>query len=179
MTDSSTAILRWHRGLLRVGQINRPILLVTPLSAVAEKRYSSPVGISLFRRRGPASGSDLGGSTPGQDPYEPRFFLSHFLPRRTSWKATGLETATRSSCGDARFVNAIGSLATDAAASRPTMSVTTGLGSDAAFALVAGRPSLCFPCSLFPTPTTACWPELRRSGDTLWSTARGKRRRLR
>ena len=30
----------------------------------------------------PASGSDLGGSTPGQGPYEPRFFLSHFLLRR-------------------------------------------------------------------------------------------------
>jgi hypothetical protein len=48
-------------------EINRPIFLNTPLSAVAEKRYSSPVGIVLFRRRGPASGSDLGGSTPGQD----------------------------------------------------------------------------------------------------------------
>jgi len=156
---------------------NRPIFLITPLSAVAEKRYSSPVGIVLFRRRGPASSSELGRSRPGQSPYEPRFFLSHFLPRRTSSKPIGLETATRSSCGDARFANGIPSLATDGGASRRTMNITTGLGSDAAFALVAGRASLCFPCSLSLIPTTACWPARRRSAGTLWSTARGKRRR--
>ena len=156
---------------------NRPIFLITPLSAVAEKRYSSPGGIVLFRRRGPASSSELGRSRPGQSPYEPRFFLSHFLPRRTSSKPIGLETATRSSCGDARFANGIRSLATDGGASRRTMNITTGLGSDAAFALVAGRASLCFPCSLSLIPTTACWPARRRSAGTLGSTARGKRRR--
>ena len=159
--------------------INRPIFLITPLSAVAEKRYSSPVGIFLFRRRGPASGSDLGRSTPGGSPHELRFSLSHFLPRRTSSKLTGLATARTSCCGDARFANGIPSLATVAAASRRTMNITTGLGFDAAFALVAGRPSPCFPCSLPPTRTTACWLALRRSADTLWSTARGKRRRPR
>src|SRR6516225_10687289 len=105
---------------------NRPIFLITPVSAVAEKRYSSPVGIVLFRRKGPASGSELGGSTPGLSPYEPRFFLSHFLPRRTSSKPIGLETATRSCCGDARFANGIPSLATDGGASRRTMNITTG-----------------------------------------------------
>ena len=154
--------------------INRPILLITPLSAVAEKRYSSPVGIFLFRRRGPASGSDLGGSTPGGSPHEPRFFLSHFLPRRTSSKPTGLATARTSCCGDARFANAIRSSATVAAASRRTMNITTGLGSDAAFALVAGRPSPSFPCSLSPTRTTVCWLALRRSADTFGALLVGR-----
>ena len=152
---------------------------MTPLSAVAEKRYSSPVGVFFFRRRGPASGSDLGGSAPGQSPYEPRFFLSHFLPRRTSSKPTGLVMSRTSCCGDARFANAIRSSGTVAGASRRTMSITIGLGSDAAFAPLAGRASLCFPCSLSLIPTTACWPVRRRFGDTLWSTARGKRRRRR
>ena len=159
--------------------INRPIFLITPLSAVAEKRYSSPVGIFLFRRRGSASSSDLGRSTPGGSPRELRFSLSHFLPRHTSSKPTGLATARTSCCGDARFVNVIPSSATVGGASRRTMNITTGLGSDAAFALLAGRASLCFPCSLSLIPTTACWPVRRRFGDTLWSTARGKRRRLR
>ena len=159
--------------------INRPIFIITPLSAVAEKRYSSPVGIFLFRRRGPAFGSDLGGSTPGGSPPEQRFSLSHFLPRRTSSKPTGLATARTSCCGDARFVNAIRSSATVAGASRRTMNITTGLGSAAAFVLVAGRPSPF--CRRFPflTPTTACWLAPRRSADTLWSTARGKWRRPR
>ena len=159
--------------------INRPIFLITPLSAVAEKRYSSPVGIFLFRRRGSASGSDLGRSTPGGSPHELRFSLSHFLPRHTSWKPTGLATARGSCCGDARLANVIPSSATVVGASRRTMNITIGLASDAAFALVAEGPSLSFPCSLSPTPTTACWLALKRSADTLWSTVRGKRRRLR
>src|ERR1700733_16208234 len=105
-----------------------------PVRAEAEKRYSSPVGIFLFRRRGPASGCDLGGSTPGGSPYELRFFLSHFLPRQTRSKPIGLVTARRSCCGDARFANATPSSVTVAVASRHTMNITTGLGSDAAFA---------------------------------------------
>ena len=150
-----------------------------PVRAEAEKRYSSPVGFFLFRRRGPASGSDLGGSTPGQGPYEPRFFLSHFLLRCTSWKETGLETAKRSSCGDARFANAIPSSVTVAVASRRTTNITTGLRSGAASARVVGRLSPCFPCSLSLTPITVCWLAVKHCGDTSWSTARGKRRRLR
>jgi hypothetical protein len=59
------------------------------------------------------------------------------------------------------------------------MNITTGLGSDAAFALVAGRLSPCSPRSLLPTPTTACWLGARCSGDALWSTALGRRRRPR
>jgi hypothetical protein len=47
------------------------------------------------------------------------------------------------------------------------MNITTGLGSDAAFARAVERPSPCFPCSLCLTPTTACWLAARRSGDTL------------
>ena len=130
----------------------------------------------FFQEEGPASGSDLGRSTPGQSPYEPRFFLSHFPPRRTSSKPIGPRAALRSFCGDARFVNAIRSSATVAAASRRTMNITTGLGSDAAFATVAGRPSPSFRCFLSLTRTTACWLAVRRSGDTGWSSAPGKRR---
>jgi hypothetical protein len=70
-------------------------------------------------------------------------------------------------------------LATVAAASRRTMNITTGLGSDAGFVLVAGRPSPCFPRSLCPTPTTACWLAARRYGGVWRSTVLGKRRRPR
>ena len=150
-----------------------------PVSAEAEKRYSSPVGIFLFRRRGPASGCDLGGSTPGGGPHELRFFLSHFLPRQTRSKPIGTGTSTTPCCGDARFANAIPSSVTVAVASRRTMNITTGLGSDAAFARAVERPSPCFPCSRCLTPTTACWLGVRHSGDTSWSTARGKKRRRR
>jgi len=41
--------------------INWPIFLITPLNAVAEKRYSSPVEIFLFRRRGPLPAQILAG----------------------------------------------------------------------------------------------------------------------
>ena len=133
--------------------------------------------IILQEEGAPLPAQILARSTPEQSPDELRFFLSHFLSRRASWSLIGPRSAPTSSCGDAPFVSAIRSLATDAAASRPTMSITTGLGSDAAFARIVGRPSPCFPCSLSPTPITACWPGLRRSGDTLSSTARGKRRR--
>ncbi len=150
-----------------------------PVRAEAEKRYSSPVGIFLFRRRGPASGCDLGGSTPGQSPYEPRSFLSHFLPRQARSKAIGTATSTTPCCGAARFVNAIPSSVTDVVASRRTMNITTGFRSDAASAMIVGRLSPCFPCSLSLTPITVCWLAFKHSGDTSWSTARGKKRRLR
>ena len=166
-----------HSG--RVTGINRPIFIIAPLSAVAEKRYSSPVGIFLFRRRGSASGSDLGGSAPGQSPYEVRFFLSHFLPCQTRSKPIGLATARRSCCGDVPFANAIPSSVTVVGASRHMMNITTGLGSGAGFAKVVERPSPCFPCFPFLTPTTACWLAAKHCGDVWTSTARGKRQRLR
>jgi hypothetical protein len=59
------------------------------------------------------------------------------------------------------------------------MNITTGLGSDADFVLVAGRPSPCFPCFLCLTLTTACWLAARRYGGVGRSTVRGKRQRLR
>ena len=153
---SSPKCSRSCRLTWRVTRNNRPTFIITALSAVAEKRYSSPIGIFLFRRRGSASGSDLGRSTPGQSPYEPRFFLSHFLPRRTRSNPTGRARPRTSCCGDARFANGIPLLATVAGASRRTMNSMTGLGSDADFALVAARPSPCFPCFLCLTPTTVC-----------------------
>jgi len=67
----------------------------------------------------------------------------------------------------------------DAAASRRTMSITTGLGSVAGAATVAGRPSPS--CRRFRplTRTTACWLVPRHCGGVLSSTALGKRQRLR
>jgi len=129
----------------------------------------------LFRRRSSASGSDLGGSAPGQSPNELRFYLSHFPPRRTSSKPTGPQTATKSSYGNAPLVNAIRLSATDAAASRHTMSITTGLESGVVAAPVAGRPSPSSRCFLCLTPITACWRAVRHCGGALWSTAPGKK----
>jgi hypothetical protein len=50
------------------------------------------------------------------------------------------------------------------------------LGSGAASATVAGRPSPSFHCFLSLTRTTAYWLAVRRSVDTGWSSAPGKRR---
>jgi hypothetical protein len=135
--------------------------------------FRSSGGGARFRRR------SLARSMPEQSPDELRFFLSHFPPRRTSWKPTGPETATRSSCGDARFVNATRSSATGAAASRPTMSIMTGLGSGAVAAPIVGRPSPSCRCFRSLTATTACWLVARPCDGALWSTAPGKRRRPR
>ena len=121
----------------------------------------------------------LAGQHRRQSPNELRFCLSHFLPRSTSLKRTGPETATRPSCGDARLVNAIRSSATGAAASRRTTSIMIGLRSVAVAALVAERPSLSSRCFLSLTRITACWRAVMRCGGALWSTAAGKRRRLR
>ena len=45
------------------------------------------------------------------------------------------------------------------------MSITTGLGSGAVAATVAGRPSPSCRCFLSLTRTTACWLAVRRCGD--------------
>jgi len=116
---------------------------------------------------------------PGQSSYKLRFRLSHFLPRRTSSKRSGPRTARKSSCGDARFVNAIRSSAMDAAASRPTMNTTTGSGSVAVAAPVAGRPSPSSRCFLSLTLITVCWRAVRHCDGALWSTIPGKKPRLR
>ena len=110
----------------------------------------------ILRRRSSASGSDLGRSTSVAEPHRLRFSLSHFLGRRTSWKLSGRRTATRS-CGDALYVSGNRSSATDAAASRHTISIMIGLRSVAVAAPLAGRPSLFYHCLLSPIRTTACW----------------------
>jgi hypothetical protein len=115
----------------------------------------------------------------GRAPDELRFCLSHFASRRTSSKLIGPRAAPKSSCGDARFVSATRSSAMDAAASRHTMSITTGLTSVAVAAPVAGRPSPSCRGFRFLTHTTVCWLAVRRCGGTLWSTALGKRQHLR
>ena len=134
--------------------------------------------LDLAGEGAPLPAEILAGQRRRQSPDALRFSLSHFLPRRTSWKRTGPETATRSSCGDALHVNGIRSSATDAAASRRTMSTTIGLGSAVVAAPVAGRPLLSFRCFLSPTRITACWRAVRRCVGDLWNTALGKRRRL-
>ena len=145
--------------------------------AVAGKLYSLVVGFS--GEGAPLPAQILAGQRRGQSSNELRFSLSHVLPHRTSLKLTGPEAATRPSCGDALHVNGIRSSATDAAASRRTMSITIGLGSVAVAAPVARRPSLSSRCFLSLTPITACWRAVRRCGGDLWSTAPEKRRRLR
>jgi len=162
--------------------INRPILGIlgiSPLKAVAGKRYSLPVGILSSGGGAPLPAQILGRSTPGQSPDELRFFLSHFLPHRTSWSPIGPKSAPTSSCGDVPFVSAIRSPVTDGAASRRTMSITTGSPSVAVTVGVAGRPSRF--CPRFPslTPTTVYWLVAKHCGGALRSTAPGKRRRRR
>jgi hypothetical protein len=76
-------------------------------------------------------------------------------------------------------VSAIRSSVTDAAASRRTMRITTGLASVAVAAPVAGRPSPSCRGFRSLTRATACWLVVRHGGGALWSTALGKRRRLR
>lgn len=119
----------------------------------------------------------LAGQRRGQSPDELRFFLSHFLRRRTSLKRIGPETAT-SSCGAALHVNGIRSSATAAAASRHTMSITIGLASVAVAAQFAGRLSLSSLCFLCLTRITACWHAVRHCDGALWNSAPGKKRCL-
>jgi len=163
----------------RKGENYRPIIWITPPKRCSREALFSSSWHFLFRRRGSASGSDLGGSTPGQSPDELRFFLSHFPPRRTSSKPTGPRSAPTLSCGDVLSVSAIQSLAMGAAASRRTINITTGLGSGAATALGATRPSLSSRRFLCLTRTIACWLVAKPCGGALRSTALGKRRRLR
>ena len=174
--------LRRHTGFklptFQKGENYRPIIWITPAKRCSREALFSSSWHFLFRRRGSASGSDLGGSTPGQSLDELRFFLSHFPPRRTSSKPTGPRSAPPLSCGDVLFVSAIQSSAMGAAASRRTINITTGLGSGAVTALGATRPSLSSRRFLCLTRTIACWLVAKPCGGAWRSTALGKRRRL-
>ncbi len=116
---------------------------------------------------------------PRQSSNKIRFSLSHFPSRRTSWKPIGPPVVPGPFCGNARFVSTIRSSAMDAAASRHTTSITTGLRSAVAAAPIAGR--LSPSCRGFRslTPITACSPVARHCGGALWSTTPGNRPRLR
>ena len=116
---------------------------------------------------------------PGQSSKEVRFCLSHFASRLTSSKRIGPRAAPKSSCGDARFASAIRSSAMDTAANRRTMNTTIGSGSGAVAVPVARKPSPFSRCFLSPTRTTVCWHAVRPCGGALWSTAPGKKQRLR
>ena len=134
----------------------------------------------LFQEEGALlPGCDLGRSAPEeQSPNDLRFCLSHFPSRRTSSKRIGRRTAPKSSCGDARFVSAIRSSATDAAASKRMMNTTIGSGFGAVAVPVAERPSPSYRCFLSLTRSTACWFAVRHCVGDLWSTAPGKKRLL-
>src|SRR5215472_7257603 len=86
----------------RIAENNRPMRLIQTYKTCSRNALISCDWI--FRRRGSASGSDLGRSTSVAEPHRLRFSLSHFLGRRTSLKLSGRGTATRS-CGDALYVN--------------------------------------------------------------------------
>ena len=146
---------------------------------VAEKRYSLPVGIFVSGGGAPLPAQILAGQRLGQSSHEVRFSLSHFPSRRTSSKPIGLQAVPRLFCGNAPFVNAIRSSVTDAAASRRTMSITTGLASVAVAAPVAGRPSPSCRGFRSLTRATAYWLVVRHGGGVWWSTAPGKRQGLR
>ena len=114
---------------------------------------------------------------PGESPNEPRFCLSHFPPRYTSWKPIGPQTARRSCCADVRFANGIPSSVTDTVASRRTMNITIGSGFVAVGVPAAGRLSPSYRRFRSLTLTTVCWPAARHCSGVLRSTAPGKRRR--
>ena len=151
----------------------------TPKISIEEAVFSSS-WIFCFRRKElrfrPRSCRVNAGE---QSSNELRFCLSHFLSRRTSLKRSGPRVAPKSSCGDAPLVNAIPSSAMDAAASRRTMSITTGLTSGAAVAPVVGRPSPSCRAFRSLTRTTVCGRAVRHCGGVLWNIAPGKRPRLR
>lgn len=143
--------------------------------AVAKRLYFLSVGF-FFRRRGPASGDDLGGSNTGGGALcEVRSALSQSTLRRVGSRPTGQKAATGSSYADARFVNKIRSSDTGTAASRHMTSITTGFVSSAAAASYAGQRSPSFRCSLCLTRITACWRAGMDCSGVLWSTARGRR----
>ena len=102
-----------------------------------------------------------------------------FRPATQARNRLRARVASKLSCADAPLVNAIPSSVMDAGASSPTMNTTTGSASGAVAAPAAGRPSPFFHCFLSLTPTTVCWRALRHCDGALWSTAPGKRPRLR
>jgi hypothetical protein len=117
----------------------------------------------------------LAGRSQRRNPCEVRSSLSQSPSRCTSLQPAGRKTATGSFYASARFVNEIRLLVTAAAANRHTTSITTGFGSIAAAAPIAGRPSPSFRCSLFLTRISVCWRAARHCGGVLWSTVRGRR----
>jgi hypothetical protein len=119
----------------------------------------------------------LAGRSQRRNPCEVRSSLSQFPLRRASLPPTGQKTATRSSYAAVQFVNGIRSLVTDGAASRHTMSITTGFGSIADAAPIAGRPLPSFRCFLFLTRISVCGRVARRCCGALRSTVRGRRHR--
>ena len=118
----------------------------------------------------------LAGRSQMRNPCEVRSSLSQSPSRCTSLQPAGQTTATGSFYASARFVNEIRLSVMAAAASRPTTSITTGFGSIVAAALIAGRPSPSFRCSLFLTRITACWRAVRHFCGALWRAVHGRRR---
>jgi len=156
----------------------RPIFLITLLKAGGEKGYSLSVGF-CFRRKELRFRLRSWQVNAGAELHEVRFCLSHFPHRRTSSKRIGPRAAPRLFCGDAQRVKLIRSSVTDAAASKPMMSITIGLTFVAVAVPVAGRPSPSCRYFLFLTRTTVCWHAARHCGGASWSTAPGKRPCLR
>ena len=131
-----------------------------------------------MRRGGaPSPAQILAGRYRGQSSHRVRFSLSHFPSRRTSWKPSGPPAVPMPFCGNAPFVSAIRSSAMDAAASRHTTRITTGLTSAVAAAPVAGRPSPSCRGFRCLTRITACWLVARHCGGALWITTLGNRPR--
>jgi hypothetical protein len=141
---------------------NRPKLQPHSLKSGSREAVFSPSWIFASGGRSSPSGSDLGRSTPEAEPNELRFCLSHFPSRRTSSKSIGPRAAPKSSCGDAPLVNAIRSSAMDAAASRRTTSITTGLTSAMVAAPVASTGTF----GVLPSATNAARHRVQGSAST-------------
>jgi hypothetical protein len=91
-----------------------------------------------------------------------------FVREGPPFDVTEFETEWEKDCDKilrgALYVNGSPSSATDAAASRRTISIMIGLRSIAVAATVAGRPSLFYHCFLSRIRITACWRDVMRSG---------------
>ena len=118
----------------------------------------------------------LAGRSQRRNPCEVRSSLSQSPSRCTRLQPAGQKTATGSFYASVRFVNEIRLSVMAGAASRLTMSITTGSGSIAAAVPIAGRPSPSFRCSLFLTRITAYWRAARHCCCAMWRAVAGTRR---
>ena len=107
-----------------------------------------------------------------------------FRPAGQARNRLGCKLCRRSFCGNAPFVKtrirlAINGYPQNAAASRRTISITTGFGNSVAVAAPVAYTFTFLPGFRSLTRATAYWLVVRHGGGVWWSTAPGKRQGLR